>query len=497
MQELGTVVSSIEGPSTRRFSFVIGKEKPVRRGQFVQVKTEEGLLIGRVGDIYKTNRYFQRPESVKEYQSSGKQMNDIFPVNDWEYLVADVNAVGVHRESGFADSLFPPSPGSSVTEPEGEILTRFFGLDKKGLMLGKIPHHDVEVLLNPTRFLQKHLAILAISGAGKSFLTSIILEEVLRRRPEEGQIAVIVIDTHGEYTSFAEDPDFSAQTRIFPIKELQIGLPNLSPHQLNEFLPNLSGVQVRELFRVIRGMKGKYNLDDVISSVEESEAIKAGTKDALVSVLEELKYTRLFGSEDYPDLDTLARQGGLSIIDLSDTTNLIKKQMVVSYLARKLFSARRNGIIPPFLLVVEEAHQFAPETMRKESAISRGIITTIAREGRKFNASLCLISQRPIQLSTTALSQCNTHVILRVTNPYDLDHIGKSSEGINSSVLKQISSLRVGSGLIVGEAVNYPLFIDIRQRKSKESGKGMSLEKAAIEYHKAFRQKKKDAKAFM
>lgn len=495
--QLGTVVSTIEGPSTRRFSFVIGREKIVKRGQFVSVKTEEGQLIGRVSDVYKTNRYFQRPESVNEYQSSGKAMDDIFPVGDWEYLVADVSSVGVYRDKGFADSLFPPSPGKPVTEPEGGILSSFFGLDTKGLFLGKIPHHDVDVLLNPTRFLQKHLAILAISGAGKSFLTSVILEEVLKRSPEQGQIAVIVIDTHGEYTSFAEDPAFSAQTRVFPIKELQIGLPNLSPHQLNEFLPNLSSVQVRELFRIIRSMKGNYSLDDVISYIEESESIKSSTKDVLVSVLEELKYTNLFGGMDYPDMQTLVRQGGLSIVDVSDTTNLMKKQMIVSYMARKLFYARRNGIIPPFLLVVEEAHQFVPETARKETAISKSIITTIAREGRKFNASLCLISQRPIQLSTTALSQCNTHVILRVTNPYDLDHIGKSSEGVNSSVLKQISSLRVGSGLIVGEAVNYPLFVDIRHRESMQSDKGMSLEKAAIEYHRAFKQKKKDAKAFM
>jgi len=71
-------------------------------------------------------------------------------------------------------------------------------------------------------------------------------------------------------------------------------------------------------------MKGKYSLDDIISKVEESEVIKVATKDVLTSVLEELKYTRLFGGSDYPDMDSLARQGGISIIDVSDTTNMIK-----------------------------------------------------------------------------------------------------------------------------------------------------------------------------
>ena len=54
--ELGTVVSSLEGPSTRKFSFVINKDTMVRRGQFVQLDTEDGDLIGRVADVYKTNR---------------------------------------------------------------------------------------------------------------------------------------------------------------------------------------------------------------------------------------------------------------------------------------------------------------------------------------------------------------------------------------------------------------------------------------------------------
>ena len=171
--------------------------------------------------------------------------------------------------------------------------------------------------------------------------------------------------------------------------------------------------------------------------------------------------------------------------------------MIVTYFASQLFNQRRDGKIAPFIFVVEEAHNFCPEGTRKEGALSRRIIETIAREGRKFHASLVLISQRPIQLSTTALSQCNTHIILRITNPYDLDHIGKSSEGMNKSVLKQITSLKVGTALIVGEAVNFPLFVKVRHRHSKASEKGLPLEKAAAEYYDRMKQKHKDAKEFM
>jgi len=355
----------------------------------------------------------------------------------------------------------------------------------------------MDVRLNTTRLLQKHMAILAISGAGKSFLSSVLIEELLKRKPEQGQLAIIVLDTHGEYTSFAEDPAFSHMTKVFPVGEVQIGLPNVAG-QIGEFLPELSGVQLRELKKVMRNMKEKhYGLGELMGAIEGSEDIKSATKDVLATTLHDMKRHGIFGVADYPHVDELVRQGGLSVIDLSATTNLYKKQVIAAYIARKLFRLRCNGVIPPFVLVLEEAHQFVPETARKEIAISRSIFQTIAREGRKFNASLCLISQRPIQLSTTVLSQCNTHVILRITNPYDLDHIGKSSEGINKSVLNQISSLQVGNGLIVGEAVNSPLFVKIRPRSSRESKHGMSLEKAAVEYHNRVKQNLKDSEAFM
>jgi DNA helicase HerA-like ATPase len=178
-------------------------------------------------------------------------------------------------------------------------------------------------------------------------------------------------------------------------------------------------------------------------------------------------------------------------------TVLKEKQILVAYVARKLFEARRAGAIPPFLLVVEEAHNFAPEGTSREGAISRSIIEKIAREGRKFHACLCLVSQRPIQLSTTALSQCNSHIILRVTNPYDLDHIGKSSEGLTADVLKTISSLRVGEALIVGEAVKFPQILKLRERKSKKSERGIPLEKACTDFTAVREQRQKDMAAFI
>jgi DNA helicase HerA-like ATPase len=191
------------------------------------------------------------------------------------------------------------------------------------------------------------------------------------------------------------------------------------------------------------------------------------------------------------------RPGFLTIIDLSDIIDIKKKQVIVSHFANKLFSERRKKSIPPFLLVLEESHQFCPERVSEEQAVSRGIIRTIAREGRKFGASICLVSQRPVQLDTTALSQCNTKIILRITNPYDLKHIAESAEAIDQRSLEMITSLQVGEALVIGEAVNYPLFFKVRERKSLPSKHEISLEDAAVEFESSKKKNDEETEAFL
>ena len=277
---------------------------------------------------------------------------------------------------------------------------------------------------------------------------------------------------------------------------MQIGLQNLSEYDIGEYA-QLTTPQIREVAKTLKGMGRNAGISEVMREIETDKGMNVKTKDTLLSALDELRRMGLFGASDYPTLDDLAQLGRLSVLDLSETISIKKKQIMVAYIAKKLFNARRNGIIPPFLLIVEEAHQYVPEKAKQERALSRGILQTIAREGRKFHACLCLVSQRPVQLSTTILSQCNSNIILRVTNPYDLQHIGQSSEGISKDVLDQITGLQVGNALVVGEAVNFPLFIRIRKRRSSISKKGMPLEDAAREYFEKVKKKSKDAKSFM
>jgi hypothetical protein len=288
-----------------------------------------------------------------------------------------------------------------------------------------------------------------------------------------------LIDVHGEYAYLNEVEDLKDKINLQDTSYFQISIPNLSPYTFKKYQNKISFVQVRELSKYIKKLKSKdetrnFSIEDIISVIEEDEKGNKSTKQALIGWLLELQKLNLFGPQENPNLNNLIQPNKLLIFNLHKEINIKKKQIMVDYLLNRLFYLRRLETIPPFLLILEEAHQFCPEASQSK-AISKSIIETIAREGRKFMACLCLISQRPKKLSTTALSQLNSKMVLNIKNPYDLKHLMDSSEAISKEYADMISVLGVGEMLIMGNAVNYPLFVNVRQRHFKSKNENISL----------------------
>jgi uncharacterized protein len=484
---IGTVITTPDGPSVGGFSFVINSK--VARGQFVAIKTQEGLLLASISNIFKTNKYFENAGMVQEFSKSSS-MFSAFPVKEWEYTLASCKSLGVFTKEGIERVSFPPAPGHAVMEVESEILNKFLGLDQeKGIELGKVQQHNLRARFNLTKMVQKHLAILAISGAGKSYTTAVLIEELLSRTADIGRIALFMIDNHGEYINLEKEPLLEGQVKVYNAEEIKINVAHMNARSFAALLPQMSSVQIRVLGRIIDEVRRKfkdgesYGIENITSAIDEDEKMTAATKVALKGWLKELVSMDIFGKADNPNPETLLEQGKLIIFNFNTMLQIQKKQLIVDYFSRRLFNLRRQGKCPPYLEIIEEAHNFCPEKTKSEFAISRKIIETLAREGRKFYANICLISQRPVQLSTTALSQCNNQIIMRITNPYDLDHIKRSAEAISAGTLDIISGLRVGEALVIGEVAKYPTFVKIRKRKTQELH-GKSLENYAKDFEK-------------
>jgi len=263
---------------------------------------------------------------------------------------------------------------------EEDIFNQFIGLDiKRGLHLGNIKVSNFNAKINVNRLLNKHFAILSISGGGKSYLTSILIEELLTRDASYGNPALILIDVHGEYLYLKDVPQIKDKVQVQDISYFQISVPNLNAWWFRKYQDQISNVQVRELSKYIqklkndKGRNGNYTLQDIIDYIEnESEGSKS-TKQALIGWLSDLNRLTLFGSQENPLIANIVNQNQITIFNLANEISIRKKQIIVDYLCNRLFYLRRTDNIPPFLLIMEEAHQFCPEAAHSK-AISKSII---------------------------------------------------------------------------------------------------------------------------
>lgn len=118
----------------------------------------------------------------------------------------------------------------------------------------------------------------------------------------------------------------------------------------------------------------------------------------------------------------------------------------------------------PVVLILEEAQNYIREGRRTdEDSISKLVFERIAREGRKYGLGLVVASQRPSELSKTVLSQCNSFIVHRLQNPEDLRYFREIVPGIYGQLLDQLPALAPRSALVLGECVQAPALVDMRE----------------------------------
>lgn len=112
----------------------------------------------------------------------------------------------------------------------------------------------------------------------------------------------------------------------------------------------------------------------------------------------------------------------------------------------------------PFHIVVEEAHRYIQNDTDR-FLIGYNIFERIAKEGRKYAVILGLISQRPVELSDTVISQCSNFLIFKMNHPVDVDYIRKMVPNISDEIVEKQKTLQAGTCLAFGMAFRIPLIV--------------------------------------
>ena len=110
----------------------------------------------------------------------------------------------------------------------------------------------------------------------------------------------------------------------------------------------------------------------------------------------------------------------------------------------------------PITLVCVEAHRYVPNDARLGFEPARRAIARVAKEGRKYGVSLCVVSQRPAEVDPTILSQCSTIFAMRLANERDQDIVRAAIFDTAASLLDFLPSLGTREAIVFGDGVSLP-----------------------------------------
>lgn len=153
-------------------------------------------------------------------------------------------------------------------------------------------------------------------------------------------------------------------------------------------------------------------------------------------------------------------------------------KVITKILSKMLFSIASvttpRGSVA-YHIIIEEAHRYVQNDKDLE-ILGYNIFERITKEGRKYGIFLGLITQRPSELSDTAISQCANFVILRTLHPKDLDYIKNMVPNVSSEVVQQLKNLKPGNCIAFGNAFKIPVSMYIPLPNPRPLSNNVDLE---------------------
>ena len=395
-----------------------------------------------------------------------------------------------------------PSLGDSVFRASKQELQRAYAYDTDtAIRVGHITQDEsIPAMIKIDEMLGKHFAILGATGTGKSCTVALLLRRILEKNP---QGHVLLLDVHREYAHAFKDiaevispanmnlpfwllnfeeiveiligqqpnrePDIEVLREMIPIAKLRyMNNPRRERPALQRAReqgePSSIGVDTpvpyrsSDLIGIIDEHMGKLDLRGELAPYKRLKA-------RLEAINRDSRYAFMFGSLTVQDTmsQVLARLfripvngKPIAILELGGLPSEIIN-VVVSVLARLAFDfgVWSAGRIP-ITFVCEEAHRYVPVDRTLGFEPTKRSISRIAKEGRKYGISLCIVSQRPAELDATILSQCNTIFSMRLVNERDQAILRAGISDAASSLLDFMPTMGTGEAITFGEGVALP-----------------------------------------
>ena len=180
------------------------------------------------------------------------------------------------------------------------------------------------------------------------------------------------------------------------------------------------------------------------------------------------EYARYFNVPQFMTVDQYiaslisnnSRKAQIINFNLEDVEDWFAKFVTKTYV-KLLFNYTKgmsNRATIPFHIFIEEAHRYVQKD-NDTFLLGYNIFDRVAKEGRKYGLILDLISQRPVELSDTVISQMSNFLIFKITHPLDVEYIQKMLPNISLDIVEKQKSLQPGTCMAFGRAFKIPMIV--------------------------------------
>lgn len=360
--------------------------------------------------------------------------------------------------------------------------------------LGTYANYDTNAMIDGNKFFQRHSAIVGNTGSGKSFAVSSVLEKMSRLKGSN----VILFDLHGEYSklSYVKSVKIGNGGLDFPVWFMPFRDIYSSLLKIKEESATLQLAALRKAYYSARDSKKSEDLpvafefDDMVKVLQRDndemihtgEYYKTGDKagfekttkgenngklGTIISLLEDKlidkRYSFMCGRRSqkyiYEFVNEIfgIEEKNIKAIDLSDVPHDMIPT-VVAVITKLMYSVQLQQpkeTRVPITIICEEAHVYIPSSDFGLGASQRRLLEvfeTIAKEGRKFGTTLCIVSQRPSELNKTIMAQCANFIVMKMSNEADKAMMKGILPDSSRTIIDMLSLFMPGDCLVIGDA---------------------------------------------
>lgn len=400
---------------------------------------------------------------------------------------------------------------------------------EKRLMIGKYASNKtVEAILDGNRFFQRHATIVGSTGSGKSFTVANILEKA--NELDHANLIVFDLHGEYNELSYARqikicdsDDGLHIPLWFFNYEEIHslfiessegtstnqraAVIKYILEHKKNYLEKNMTGVSSEIITADTpipfssKGLK-EYLENENIKEETTGERYKTGEKQGqektrqgqyygkltnlitrLQTKIDDKKYGFVFNEKNTINADYLkefidkimGQDKKIKVIDLSEVPSDMLS-IIIGIVTRLVYevqfwmSPKANETRHPIAFVCDEAHLYMPRDTSKLKAVenkSLEIFEKISKEGRKYGVSLVIVSQRPAELNSTIISQCNNIISLKITNDRDKSAVASMLTDSLVGLVETLPNLDVGECIVIGDSIKLPTKIILDKPKEE------------------------------